>query len=260
MRTERAARAEWQLPTGVPQGNWDYAESPEIARDYDDYFAQHALLQLDQSIIDRHFRTTGTVVDLGCGTGRALMPLVRRGFQGIAVDLSQEMLREVRRKAKREGLEVQCVRANLVELDCLADDCVDDALCLFSTLGMVEGGENRLRVMEHVRRLVRPGGSVVLHVHNLWSSLWRADRGWLLRHYFRTLCTRRGRGDKRYLYRGIPGFYLHAFTWRELAKMFAEVGFRVEHRYSLAHQEGELLRQPWLANSLRAHGWIVVLR
>ena len=70
---------------------------------------------------DRHFDRPGLVADLGCGTGRALVPLVRTGHRGLAVDLSEHMLRVVQEKADDEGLPIDCVRANLVELDAIAD-------------------------------------------------------------------------------------------------------------------------------------------
>ena len=42
-------------------------------------------------------------VDLGCGTGRALVPFARRGFQCVGVDLSPEFLQIVGEKAMAEG-------------------------------------------------------------------------------------------------------------------------------------------------------------
>ena len=74
-----------------------------------------------------------------------MIPLARRGVHGLAVDLSERMLQIVRRKAEAESLPIQCLRANLVELDALADGCVDSAISLFSTLGMIQGRHNRGR-------------------------------------------------------------------------------------------------------------------
>ncbi len=205
--------SDWQLPPGVTRGTWQYAQAPFIATDYDTYFREHSLLELDAAIVRRHLTRPGVIVDLGCGTGRALLPLVRAGFRGIGIDLSQSMLEVLRQKADRERLEVQCLRGNLVELDFLAEASVDYALCLFSTLGMICGEGHRQGVLRHVHRIVRPGGLLVLHVHNFWHNLWWPQgRDWLLRNLIGSGVRCQIRGDKRYDYRGIRQFYLHLFT------------------------------------------------
>ena len=72
----RPDRPTWQLPPGVSRGLWDYVHTPHIADDYDDYFAFNSLFETDGAVLNRHFDRPGLVADLGCGTGRALVPLV----------------------------------------------------------------------------------------------------------------------------------------------------------------------------------------
>ena len=43
----------------------------------------------------------GPILDLGCGTGRLLIPLVRDGFDVVGADLSEAMLRRAREKCRR---------------------------------------------------------------------------------------------------------------------------------------------------------------
>ncbi|HEV3417443.1 MAG TPA: class I SAM-dependent methyltransferase, partial [Pirellulales bacterium] len=125
----------WQLPSGVTRGMWEYAHAEHIARDYDDYFAENRLFEFDEETLARHFTRPGCVVDLGAGTGRAIVPLARRGFHGVAVDLSIEMLDVIGEKTTEDNLPIDRVLANMVELDCLADGIADYCICLFSTLG-----------------------------------------------------------------------------------------------------------------------------
>ena len=111
----------------MTRGLWDYVHSDSVtADDYDNYFAYNRLFDLDMQVVEGRIaqhrpEPTAVVADLGCGTGRALIPLARRGVHGLAVDLSERMLQIVRRKAEAESLPIQCLRANLVELDALAD-------------------------------------------------------------------------------------------------------------------------------------------
>src|SRR3954471_20931837 len=149
---------DWQLPPGTDRGLWDYVSSERVAREYDAALAGTPLLDLDLRFAERHFPTPGRLVDLGCGTGRLLLPFARRGFSCLGVDLSDAMLDVVREKAEREGLAVERLKANLVELDPLPAAGFNYAACLFSTLGMVRGRSNRRRFLGHVRRILKPGG------------------------------------------------------------------------------------------------------
>jgi len=258
----QADRPHWQLPPGVCGGTWDYVRSDHIAEEYDDYFAGHPLFSFDESILDGLITTPGVIADLGCGTGRAIVPLARRGFPCLAIDLSAAMLRVVQAKARQEGLPISCIQANLVQLDPLRDDCVDYAICLFSTIGMIHGREHRLAMLRHVRRIVRPGGTFILHVHNFWNGLWDANgRSRLVRHLI-SLPWRRGveRGDKYYRYRGLPNMYLHTFTRGEIRRLLRSAGFQIQRMIPLQVGVMNELPRPWLLGRFRANGWVIVCR
>jgi SAM-dependent methyltransferase len=239
---------------------WDYANAEHIARDYDAYFADNRLFDFDEEILRRHITRPGLVVDLGCGTGRALVPLVRAGHRGLAVDLSAEMLGVVGEKAAEESLPIDRVLANLVELDCLADHIADYAICLFSTLGMIRGAENRRRAVQHIRRILKPGGVFVLHVHNFWYNLFDPGGPWWV---FKSVAGAPFRrdfeiGDKFFDYRGIPRMYLHVFRARELRKLLTHSGFCIREWIPLDYRRTAKLRHPRLLGSVRANGWLVV--
>ena len=260
-------RPDWQLPPGVTRGLWDYVNSHHIADDYDQYFAENRLFEFDQQVIQQYLLPGGAahptlVADLGCGTGRALVPLVRRGCRGLAVDLSQRMLEIVRAKAAQQSLPIACVRANLVDLTAIADGAVDHAISLFSTLGMIRGRENRRLALGHVRRIVRPGGVFVLHVHNYWYNLY--DPGgpwWLLKNLCRAGLVRDVEaGDKKFAYRGVPNMFLHVFTMGEVRRALRRAGFRIERVIPLDPRRNRQLAARWFAPNLRANGWIVISR
>src|SRR5262245_42491758 len=112
--------ADWQLPPGVDRGLWQYLHDASVARRYDAGLADHPLHRIDREFCERHFERPGRLIDLGCGTGRLLLPFAARGYRVLGVDLSEEMLRVVGEKAAAAGVVVHRLRANLVELDGLA--------------------------------------------------------------------------------------------------------------------------------------------
>src|SRR6266849_2505584 len=172
---------DWRLPAGVTRGLWDYVHDAAVAEAYDQSLSGSGLFAVDLPFAEQYFDRPGRLIDLGCGTGRLLIPFARRGCWVLGVDLSEEMLREVGERAARHAVVLHRLKANLVELDGLREQAFDYAACLFSTLGMIDGAEQRQRVIEHAYRLLRPGGRFVLHVHNRWFNFWSPQsRRWLL--------------------------------------------------------------------------------
>jgi len=255
-------RPEWQLPPGVPSGVWEYAHAEHIAEEYDEYFALSELFEFDEQVVGSLLVRPGWVVDLGWGTGRALVPLARRGFRCLGVDLSRPMLRVVGQKAQAEGLVIHRLQANLVELEGLGDGWADYVLCLFSTLGMIHGRENRRRALAHAGRILKPQGRLVLHVHNVWYNLFSAEgRRWLARHWAGRLLGRRGDpGDKFFTYRGIPRVFVHTFSLGELRSTLRSAGLRIEQLIPLAAERQRPLAHAWFLGRFRANGWIVICR
>ena len=259
-------RPQWQLPKGVSHGLWDYTQSNSIADDYDEYFSYTSLFELDQGLVLETLAQVGKpndlVADLGCGTGRALVPVVEAGYRGLAIDLSWPMLQLVQQKAQQQNLNIQCLRTNLVEMNGLAENSVDHCICLFSTLGMISGKDNRQATLQHIARIMKPGGRFILHVHNYWYNLY--DPGgpkWLIRNWLKSLFTKNvQRGDRQFSYRGVPNMFLHVFRYREIKRALKSAGLSIERTVPLHAQRQRPLCNPWLFRDLRANGWIFSIR
>src|SRR5919199_595092 len=102
----------WRLPEGVNASLWEYAHTPRLADEEDEYFRDHPLFRADAEALDARFDEPGPLADLGCGTGRHALRFARRGFPVVAVDLSHAMLQVLGAKAEAEGLAVRRVVAN----------------------------------------------------------------------------------------------------------------------------------------------------
>lgn len=255
---------QWNLPAGVAPGTWDYVTSSWIADQYDRYFQDHPLFSVDQAIVTTALGDPKTatlpIVDLGCGTGRALLPLIRQGFAGVGVDLSIAMLKRLKQRAAEEQLPVCCVRANLVDLGCIQEKSFSHGICMFSTLGMIRGREHRIAALREFRRTIHPQGKLVLHVHNYWYNLW--DPGgpwWLLRSLGASLFFRdHERGDKQYEYRGLTNMFLHVFSKPEITNDLHQAGWTQLEFIPLKPKTLAAWREPAPGKFFNAVGWVIV--
>ena len=122
--------------------------------------------------------------------------------------------------------------------------------------------QNRQQALEHTRRIMKPGGRFVIHVHNFWFNLY--DPGgpwWVLKSCLRAMLPGEfERGDKFFPYRGVANMYLHVFTPGEIKRALRQTGFEIEKVIPLDPRRHQELRFPWLLGTLRANGWILVCR
>lgn len=240
---------DWQLPPGVDRGLWDYLHAGEMVRTYDEQVAASPLAQADVAFCEEHFSTPGRLVDLGCGTGRLCHHFAANGFECVGVDLSGEMLAKARgnleaNSGPRVGQgAVHFHQANLVDLSELPAESFDYAACLFSTLGMVRGHENRVKVVANAFRLLKPGGRFVLHTHNRFFR--GLGFGRVSRQVVKTLLGRQGAGDiaMSQAYGGAP-LTLHHFTRREARQLLTSAGFTVRQVRAIG-PDGEPRRLTW---------------
>jgi SAM-dependent methyltransferase len=280
-------RPDWQLPAGVPRALWEYVHDEQIATEDEQFLAGERLLDVDRQILldliaamrQRLTESTETVppicVDLGCGTGRLARVLTDAGWDVVGVDLSQPSLGVAKSEeskprvlgnspqAGQTGMtgkagSLALLRGNLCNLEMLPPAQFDLALLMFGTLGMVAGAAERATVLREAARLLKPGGTLLLHVHNWWRHLDHpTGRRWLCWDLGRRLRGRHDAGDTVHDYRGIPGVYHHVFTRGELLKLFAATGFKRQGEWALS-LSGEPLKSgsAWW-NALRSTGWIV---
>jgi ubiquinone/menaquinone biosynthesis C-methylase UbiE len=120
----------------------------------------------------------GDLLDVPCGFARHTVPLARAGFRVVGVDRSEVLLGEARRRAGGERWP-KLVRADYRELP-FADESFDAALNLYTSLGYL-GDEGDAQVLGEIRRVLRPGGRLVvetLHRDALVSRY--RERDWRL--------------------------------------------------------------------------------
>lgn len=119
------------------------------------------------------------VLDLGCGTGRVLVPLASAGHDVVGIDRRPDFL-----EGCREALDGQDLRAELIEADMNRDwpdglGSFDAILCLGNTFMTVWEVQKAVALLSRARTALNPNGFFVIDdlPREFWPELTQGN--WL---------------------------------------------------------------------------------
>ena len=144
--------------------NQDY----RITAEFYDYVAASVNRQDVDFYVEEAKASGGPVLELGCGTGRILIPVARAGVEVTGLDLNAALLEQCRAKLKNEPEEVQA-RAQAVEGDMREFDLGREFALIttpFRAFQHLLTVEDQLACLACVHRQLRPGGRFILDVFN----------------------------------------------------------------------------------------------
>jgi SAM-dependent methyltransferase len=102
----------------------------------------------------------GPVLDVACGTGRVLLPMLQAGVDADGLDLFQPMLDTARRKAAALGFSPALHRGDMA--DFRLPRRYDLAMIPFNAFCHILTTEDQLRCLGCIRRCLLPGGLLAL--------------------------------------------------------------------------------------------------
>ncbi len=148
-----------------PSGGYDqYA----FVAEFYDYVSPYAGRQDIDFWVGTARECGGPVLEVGCGTGRVLIPTARAGIEVVGLDLSESMLSLCRQKLSREPQEVQA-RARLVQADMREFDLGGPfrlATTPFRPFQHLITVEDQIACLTCIRRNLKEGGRLVLDLFN----------------------------------------------------------------------------------------------
>ena len=104
---------------------------------------------------------SGAVLELGCGAGRIAGYLVALARECHGIDLSSKMIEECRRRYPGGHFAV----GDALDLSRFDDGCLDVVIAGCNLLDVLDDGERR-QALREIRRVLAPGGVVVMSSHN----------------------------------------------------------------------------------------------
>lgn len=132
---------------------------------YDSYTADHGhddWMADVEALIRRHHPPGRRLLDVACGTGKSFMPMLRRGYEVTACDLSPAMAERARARLGGRG-EVRVADMRALPWRGAFDvaTCIDDSINYLLSLWEV------VAAMRSIREALVPRGLVVFDVNSL---------------------------------------------------------------------------------------------
>ncbi len=115
------------------------------------------------------------ILDVGCGTGRHLLELARRGYKNlVGVDLSENMLEKAREKAEKEALDIEFIQADARELEYSGEFDAVLVLCE-GAFSLMETDEMDYKILQNISRALKGGGRFIMTNPNGLYPLFHRD-------------------------------------------------------------------------------------
>jgi SAM-dependent methyltransferase len=137
--------------------------------------ASLGLTEGEWDLFRRHLAPGARVLDVGCAGGRVSLALGQTGFRMIGVDLNEAMVGQAAELIADAQL---MVPFQVMDARSLAfrNESFDTVLLVGSVICYIRGRRNRRHVLREARRVLRPGGTILV-VTPSRESAWRF-RSW----------------------------------------------------------------------------------
>ena len=114
--------------------------------------------------LSRAFENSRRILDIGCGSGRDLGFLLKKGKDAIGVDASQAMLSAAQFALEADGLRLdgRLLEAELPDLSRFGEAAFDGVLCSAILMHLAE--DKIFDAVYSIRRVLKPGGTLLVSV------------------------------------------------------------------------------------------------
>jgi ubiquinone/menaquinone biosynthesis C-methylase UbiE len=111
----------------------------------------------DMRLVKRCARGARDILDLACGYGRIAIPLAKLGYRVRGIDLSREMIRDARMRARKTRPQIEFKVGSMIDLP-YGNAEFDRVFCLWSSFNHMLNRRDQAECLNEMCRVLRPGG------------------------------------------------------------------------------------------------------
>lgn len=134
-----------------------------FAKTYDDFVKRSGLLPPGLEELVNSVKPS-KILEFGVGTGTVAVGLSLKGYDVTGIDISEDMLRKARKKARDYSATTRFIRDDIVRVD--VGRQFDLLLCLGNTLPIIRRSNDSRRLFRNCARHLKPGGSLIFQILN----------------------------------------------------------------------------------------------
>ena len=176
---------------------------------------------------------TGKVIDLGCGSGRNMLPGKKRYY--YEVDFSKKQIDQAKKYAKQNHIKAKYFKEDITELPkkIFKDNKFDYGL-MIASLHCIESGKKRESAVKELYRALKKNGEALITVWNAEDERFSVvqNRGPVYLSF----------KDKNKEY--MRFYYL--YKKEELLQLLTEVGFTIKKFYQTKNKKDRFARKNWI--------------
>ena len=105
------------------------------------------------------------IIDIGCGTGRHAIELVKRGYNVTGIDLSESQLKRAREKAKEEGVRIDFQKQDARAISFEGEFDLAIMLCE-GGFSLMETDEMNFEILKNATKALKDNGKLIFTTLN----------------------------------------------------------------------------------------------
>lgn len=140
---------------------WGQTQS-DLYSYYYDSLSQPLQTAAEIKFLSHIFTKKQKLIELGCGSGRTLIPLLQKGYRINGLDLSQSMLAQLRQKLLSVKNTSRLFHQDLTKLS--LKDKYDGANLSQRTLNFITDPNKQQKALTNISRILKPGARLIINL------------------------------------------------------------------------------------------------
>lgn len=120
-----------------------------------------------EKIWKKYDKTPKLVAELGCGTGNMTIPLAKKGYELIGIDMSYQMLAKAREKATKEDVNILFLEQDMTEFELYGT--VDSIISICDSVNYILEEDELLQVFKLVNNYLEPKGLFIFDINTIYK-------------------------------------------------------------------------------------------